>query len=532
LGHYDWFFFRVDKDKIRKIVLCQKKITFEKMGRSGKSSKSGSEIEGPTMSDSMSTSKFNSQTQSVSFVQFRNHKQHPALERQMSDLFEAARRDDYITIRQLVQGTLSLNHTHQLVTGLNAMHMAARYGSWQSLDELLMAGARTDIKTYVSFFQVTPLIISAMFAGDPYTKFANHEKVIRRLVGKRNPSETDTPNETRRSIHSVSDINELDGLGRTALHWASIMGHRKPIDLLLELGADTDIRDNYGYTALRYAVKCDMELGGGFQDIYQSMLSKTDLNSIDNKGQTILHQVADQAKNRDPFTRLTVKDKTTDEDVNIISLADGRENELILTGAKHGRAKIIQMLIDKGVDKGIKDENNYRASDLAVDQEFIKMLEVEDDKEVEAYDSNEENNENAEKEKAKEQQRHENNFKEYGMVLRGELMKSKRWGKRDEYPNFSDIPSSMARESRRIFKKKDSVMVDPFLRETREVSIKSLVKKMQLELTIPIENDDERDTYEAQAKERLKIREILIRLLRRMDNISKSTKDGFKDLLP
>ena len=92
-----------------------------------------------------------------------------------------------------------------------------------------------------------------MFAGDPYSKFENHEKVIRRLAGKRNPSETDTPNETRRSIHSVSgkvirnesrristycklltgvffdlikDINEIDGLGRTALHWASIMGHR------------------------------------------------------------------------------------------------------------------------------------------------------------------------------------------------------------------------------------------------------------------------------------------------------------------
>ena len=35
-------------------------------------------------------------------------------------------------------------------------------------------------------------------------KFENHEKVIRRLAGKRNPSETDSPNETRRSIHSVS----------------------------------------------------------------------------------------------------------------------------------------------------------------------------------------------------------------------------------------------------------------------------------------------------------------------------------------
>ena len=79
------------------------------------------------------------------------------------------------------------------------------------------------------------------------------------------------------------------------------------------------------------------------------------------------------------------------------------------------------------------------------------MLEVEDDKEDEAYDSNEDNSQDSEKTKA-EQQRHEDNFKKYGKELRGELMRSKRWGKRDEYPRFSDIPSSMARESRRIFK--------------------------------------------------------------------------------
>ena len=67
----------------------------------------------------------------------------------------------------------------------------------------------------VSFFQVTPLIISAMFAGDPYSKFENHEKVIRRLVGNRNPTETVTLNETRRSIHSVSGKVIRNGPGQT-----------------------------------------------------------------------------------------------------------------------------------------------------------------------------------------------------------------------------------------------------------------------------------------------------------------------------
>ena len=72
--------------------------------------------------------------------------------------------------------------------------------------------------------------------------------------------------------------------------WYESTDKRKPIDLLLELGADPDIKDNYGYTPLRYAVKRDMELGGGFEDIYQFMLSKTELNSTDNsKLKTHIH---------------------------------------------------------------------------------------------------------------------------------------------------------------------------------------------------------------------------------------------------
>ena len=61
------------------------------------------------------------------------------------------------------------------------------------------------------------------------------------------------------------------------------------------------------------------------------------------EGQTILHQVADQARDRDPLTRLTVLDKASDDakaKIDIISLADGRDNEIILTGAKHGRSKV------------------------------------------------------------------------------------------------------------------------------------------------------------------------------------------------
>ena len=97
----------------------------------------------------------------------------------------------------------------------------------------------------------------------------------------------------------------------------------------------------------------------------------------------------------------------------------------------------------------------------AVDPEFIKMLEVEEDEiPDEAYDSNEDNRENPDKKKADEQQRHEENYKKYGKELRGELMRSKRWGKREDFPRFQDVPSSMARESRRIFKVKYYIILE------------------------------------------------------------------------
>lgn len=54
------------------------------------------------------------------------------------------------------------------------------------------------------------------------------------------------------------------------------------------------------------------------------------------EGQTILHQVADQAADRDPFTRL----KISEAPEKTISLVDARENELILSGAKYGRVKV------------------------------------------------------------------------------------------------------------------------------------------------------------------------------------------------
>ena len=107
----------------------------------------------------------------------------------------------------------------------------------------------------------------------------------------------------------------------------------------------------------------------------------SDPNVLLSGGQTILHQVADQAAGRDPFTTYKIKkekeDKTQEnteqedgdqdgkkgkeKEETIISLADARENELILSGATYCRLKV----------SSIKGYTRSLIGDIASDNKFV-----------------------------------------------------------------------------------------------------------------------------------------------------------------
>lgn len=59
-------------------------------------------------------------------------------------------------------------------------------------------------------------------------------------------------------VEDEVDINDFDANGNTPLHWAALRGHLSVVDVLLEHGADVNIRDRMNRTPLDLA-KLDEE---------------------------------------------------------------------------------------------------------------------------------------------------------------------------------------------------------------------------------------------------------------------------------
>ena len=59
----------------------------------------------------------------------------------------------------------------------------------------------------------------------------------------------------RSLLDAGADINIRDKYGRTALYWACHYNRTNIVPLLLDAGADINITNNNGYTALQYATR-------------------------------------------------------------------------------------------------------------------------------------------------------------------------------------------------------------------------------------------------------------------------------------
>ena len=107
------------------------------------------------------------------------------------------------------------------------------------------------------------------------------------------------PDEVLRLLELGADIDVRNYKGKTALHYAAKAGFLKVISLLIEKGATIDALDNSGETALFEAIRSTVKDGEKQRAAIEALLVKgTDPNLKNGKGQTPL-QIAKRMRRTD-----------------------------------------------------------------------------------------------------------------------------------------------------------------------------------------------------------------------------------------
>jgi ankyrin repeat protein len=148
----------------------------------------------------------------------------------------------------------------------------------------------------------------------------NHSKVLKHFLDK-TKEETDAKDEA----------------GRTALYWASDMGHDKVVEMLLERGADINAHGGHYGNALQAAS------AGGNDKVVQVLLDKgADVNALGGHYGSILQ--AALARGNDKVVQILL-DKGAD-----INAQGGQYGSALQTASARGLDKVVQMLLGKGAD--------------------------------------------------------------------------------------------------------------------------------------------------------------------------------------
>jgi ankyrin repeat protein len=208
----------------------------------------------------------------------------------------------------------------------------------------------------------------------------NHSKVLKHFLDK-----------------TKEKTDAKDEAGRTALYWASDMGHDKVVEMLLERGADINALGGYYGNALQAASargndkvveillerSADINAHGGH---YGSVLQAALARGLDKVVQMLLDRGADinaqggqygsalqtaSARGLDKVVQVLL-DKGAD-----INAQGGQYGSALQTASARGLDKVVQMLLDKGADinaQGGEYGSALQAASAGGNDKVVQML--------------------------------------------------------------------------------------------------------------------------------------------------------------
>jgi ankyrin repeat protein len=179
-------------------------------------------------------------------------------------------------------------------------------------------------------------------------------------------------------LNAGADVEVKDTVGRTALMWASMHGRKEVVQVLLAVGADVEVKDNDGLTALMYASR------NGCKDVVQVLLAAgADVEVKDKWGRTALmwalrygyKEIAQMLKDagvkepiREHYNRLNklMPSKSKEQiEKDLALLPKEKLNELLLNAAIEGSVIKVRYLLDAGAYKNAKDKEGWTTLMLA-----------------------------------------------------------------------------------------------------------------------------------------------------------------------
>jgi len=170
----------------------------------------------------------------------------------------------------------------------------------------------------------------------------------------------------RKLVEDYCNINAKDPTGRTALIGAAYQGHTEVVEYLLQQGANPNLQDNKGQTALMAAMAAAHQ---GHIKIVDSLLQKgADPNLISANGITTLMLAAQEGHTKvveSLLQRGADSNLKTDKGLTALMLA-----------AQEGHTDVVEYLLQQGANPNLQDNKGATALMIAAEKGHTEAVEA------------------------------------------------------------------------------------------------------------------------------------------------------------